>query len=272
MKTKPIQIVQLNTNCSNTVCHTMLNTFIDKFDIILVTEPWWGSIGNDQKGPASLGAWTPIPPMARIPEDRRPRVMTYVKKRQDFQVTLRSDLAKDLDIQILDITQANYPTVTIVNVYNQPRNRNTQITEADASERLRAISLPEERPVILSGDWNQHHPAWSKGEPQPTERTEELIEWMQSGDFTLLNEKGACTYHEHRRKRATSVLDLTWVNAEARALDAVREWAIDPSLACGSDHFALRWIIEHGATEVQNITGSRYSFKETKPKEWQEAF
>lgn len=88
MKTKPICIAQLNTNHSNIVCHTMLNTFIGKFNIVLVTEPWWGDIGNKQKGPASLAAWTPILPTARILVDRRPRVMTYVKKRQDFEVTL----------------------------------------------------------------------------------------------------------------------------------------------------------------------------------------
>ncbi|KAG6887077.1 hypothetical protein C0992_000907 [Termitomyces sp. T32_za158] len=96
----------------------------DKFDIILVTEPWWGEIGNGQRGPAALGAWIPIPPTATIPAERRPRVMAYAKRRQDFTITLRSDLAKDLDIQVLDISQANYPTVTIVNIYNQPKSRN----------------------------------------------------------------------------------------------------------------------------------------------------
>lgn len=80
MKTKPIRVAQLNTNRSNIVCHMMLNTFIDKFDIVLVTEPWWGDIGNEQKGPASLTAWIPILPTVKIPQDRRPRVMAYVKK------------------------------------------------------------------------------------------------------------------------------------------------------------------------------------------------
>lgn len=47
MKTKPICIAQLNTNRSNIVCHTMLNIFIDKFDIILISEPWWSHIGNE---------------------------------------------------------------------------------------------------------------------------------------------------------------------------------------------------------------------------------
>lgn len=176
MKTKPIRIAQLNTNRSNTVCHTMLNTFIDKFDVILVTEPWWGEIGNGQRGPAAQGTWTPIPPMASIPNDRRPRVMAYTKRRPDLTVTLRSDITEDLDIQVLDISQANYPTVTIVNIYNQPRTRDGQASTRDAADRLREIAILQERPVILSGDWNQHHPLWSKGEQEPTNKTQEMVD------------------------------------------------------------------------------------------------
>ena len=83
-----------------------------------------------------LGAWTPIPPVATIPSNKRPRVMTYTKKRQDFTVTLRSDIAQDLDIQVLDITQANYPTVTIVNIYSQPKARDRHTQDRDAADRL----------------------------------------------------------------------------------------------------------------------------------------
>ncbi|KAG5349358.1 hypothetical protein C0989_004410 [Termitomyces sp. Mn162] len=113
---------------------------------------------------------------------------------------------------------------------------------------------------------------WSKGDAEPAGKTRDLVEWLQENNFTLMNEKGKCTYHEHRRRGATSVLDLTWANTPALALDATKEWAIDPNLACGSDHFALKWVIDHGATEVQNVTGNRFNFKDMKPAAWQEAF
>ncbi|KAF8074161.1 Endonuclease/exonuclease/phosphatase, partial [Lyophyllum atratum] len=161
MKTKPIRILQLNTNRSNQVCHTLLNAYISRFDLILVTEPWWDKIGTDQIGPVSHTAWTPILPVASVPRGQRPRVMAYVKTRPDFTVTLRSDIAKDLDIQILDIQQANYPTTTIVNIYSQPRASGSNARRSDASVRLQALRLPQEDPVIISGDWNQHHPDWS---------------------------------------------------------------------------------------------------------------
>ncbi|KAF8064453.1 hypothetical protein FPV67DRAFT_1381497, partial [Lyophyllum atratum] len=129
-------------------------------DLILVTEPWWDRIGTDQVGPVSHTAWTPILPVASIPRGQRPRVMAYVKTRPDFTVTLRSDIAKDLDIQVLDIQQANYPTTTIVNIYSQPRASGSNARRSDASVRLQALRLPVDDPVIISGDWNQHHPDW----------------------------------------------------------------------------------------------------------------
>ncbi|KAG5725035.1 putative 115 kDa protein in type-1 retrotransposable element [Termitomyces sp. T112] len=113
---------------------------------------------------------------------------------------------------------------------------------------------------------------WSKGDVEPAGKMRDLVEWLQENDFTLMNEKGKCTYHEHRRRGVTSVLDLTWANTPALALNVTKEWAIDPDLACRSDHFALKWVIDHGATEVQNVTGNRFNFKDTKLAAWQEAF
>ncbi|KAG5731898.1 putative 115 kDa protein in type-1 retrotransposable element [Termitomyces sp. T112] len=181
------------------------------------------------------------------------------------------DIAEDLDMQVLDISQANFPTVTVMNIYNQPKPWEGQQMR-DASDRLQEIRLPHNRPVIISGDWNQHHPLWSKGDQDPLNKTQNLVDWLQENDFTILNEKGVCTYHEHHRRGATSVIDLTWANANAIVLDTTKEWTIDLSLACRLDHFALRWVIDHGATEVQNPTGTRYNFKDTKPSNWQDVF
>ena len=113
---------------------------------------------------------------------------------------------------------------------------------------------------------------WSKGDQELTNKAQETVEWMQEHNLTILNTKGECTYHEHRRRGTTSVIDLTWANPEAITLDVTREWAIDPRLACGSDHFALKWTIDHGSTEILNVTGSRYNFKDTKPDDWKDIF
>ncbi|KAJ7287691.1 hypothetical protein C8J57DRAFT_990898, partial [Mycena rebaudengoi] len=106
-------------------------------------------------------AWIPIIPKSDIPADGPPpRVMAYVKKsRTDFEITLRTDIAQDLDIQVIDVTQAGAPTITFVNIYNDPKQ-----IRRPAIERLKALDLPHNRPVVLLGDWNLHHELWSRGQ------------------------------------------------------------------------------------------------------------
>ncbi|KAG1752439.1 kinase-like domain-containing protein, partial [Suillus paluster] len=116
---KFISMIQLNTNRSNIVCHALLNNAVRDYDILLITEPWYGDIGNNTKGPASLTGWQPILPLPSVPPNVIPRVMAYIKNRPDFMVTLRSDLAMDADIQILQINQGTHPPTILVNMYNQ---------------------------------------------------------------------------------------------------------------------------------------------------------
>ncbi|KAF5379794.1 hypothetical protein D9615_005662 [Tricholomella constricta] len=263
---------KLNTNRSNHVCHTLLNAYIDRFDLLLITEPWWDKIGNDQIGPVAHAAWTPILPTATIPRGQRPRVIAYTKTRPDFSITLRSDIAQDLDIQVLDVQQANFPTTTIVNIYSQPRVKSSIGRRTDASVRLQTLQLPEDDPVIISGDWNQHHPDWSTNNKPPSTKTRQLVDWTREKGYTLLNEKGVPTYFEHRTRGATTVIDLTFANPAAITLDTTKEWTVDGSLSCGSDHHTIRWVIDHGSAEIENITGTKYNFKDTDPKEWKTAF
>ncbi|KZT63859.1 hypothetical protein DAEQUDRAFT_770232 [Daedalea quercina L-15889] len=118
--TRPIHVLQLNANTQNAVLHALLNTTTDtdSADIILVTGPWWGNIGNETQGPVSEAAagWTPILPVSTIPANRRPRAMAYIRRRGDFKVTLRSDIANDLDMQVLKIAQAPHPSVELLPV------------------------------------------------------------------------------------------------------------------------------------------------------------
>jgi len=74
-----------------------------------LTEPWFGYIGNDQRGPVALSGWHPVLPLQPIPEDLVPRTMAYYRRRGDFHVTLRSDLVSDADIQVLQVDQPPHP-------------------------------------------------------------------------------------------------------------------------------------------------------------------
>ncbi|TFY57752.1 hypothetical protein EVJ58_g6827 [Rhodofomes roseus] len=269
--TRPIRIIQLNANTQNRAIHSLLNQAAGEgsYDIALITEPWWGEIGGGTQGPVaeSAAGWTPILPVSAVPTGRRPRAMAYTRKRDDFTITLRSDLADDLDLQILEVAQTPHPPTLLVNVYNDDKKQGRK----SAMKRLQKITLPTDIPVIISGDLNLHHPLWTKhGEPAKAS-TEQTVDWLAEKGFLLKNKRGEPTFYSHAHK-SFSTLDLTFVNPRAMELDAAKKWAIDESQAHGSDHFALRWELDYGATEVDNISGVKYNFKDTDEKEWRDAF
>ncbi|KAL4069038.1 hypothetical protein J3A83DRAFT_4062079, partial [Scleroderma citrinum] len=68
------------------------------------------------------------------------------------------DMVNDLDFQILQIDQAPHPPTFIFNIYNQ-------YTPCDPTtwtlDRLTQVLIPQGVLVIVTGDWNLHHPVWS---------------------------------------------------------------------------------------------------------------
>ncbi|KAI6100335.1 hypothetical protein F5141DRAFT_1009463, partial [Pisolithus sp. B1] len=153
----PICIIQLNTNRHNIVCHALLNSTTQDFNIVLLTEPWFGNIGNNQRGPVAGPGWTPILPLQPIPDNTTPRVMAYIRHRNGFTVMLCSDLASDTDLQILQIDQPPHMPIIVANVYNQRANNDPQSWTFDCFIN---ITFPANLPVVISGDWNLHHPLW----------------------------------------------------------------------------------------------------------------
>ena len=244
---------------------------VQSVDVILVTEPWFGPIGNNQRGPVALTGWNPVLPLQPIPDDLTPRTMAYYRCREDFHVTLRSDLISDADIQILQIDQPPNPPTLIINVYNQHAGDNRNSWSVN---QLHNIVLPHNLPIIISGDFNMHHPLWAIGEPNPNRRAEAFVDWLTDNHMTLCNNKGAPMFLSHC-DRAMSVLDLTFTNNVAQALNSTHEWHIAPELAGGSDHYALAWTIDYGAVALENITAQRFrwrNLKEDVPKKWKAAY
>ncbi|GBE82248.1 Putative 115 kDa protein in type-1 retrotransposable element [Sparassis crispa] len=202
-----------------------------------------------------------------MPKGKRPRAMAYVRKRADFTVTLRSDLANDLDMQILEVQQAPHPTTLIVNIYNDNKKQGKR----SAVKRLQKVALPNEIPVILSGDWNLHHPLWSRHATPANEIMERTVDWLTERGFSIQNEKGEPAFFSHSHK-TYSTIDLTFLNPRATELNATKKWTIDRTKAFGSDHFALHWELDYRAVEIENVTGKKYNFKDADLKEWKAAF
>ncbi|CAK5274977.1 unnamed protein product [Mycena citricolor] len=196
--------------------------------------------------------------------------MTYYKKRPDFDVTLRSDLAQDLDIQIIEVSRQNGKRWLYANVYNEGGHRPA------SAERLQQVNLPQDTPTIFLGDWNLHHKLWSCTDKNGNRRSNKFVEWMMESDTgprgILLNEKGAVTFTPHNNMGSSSVLDLVFANSKAAAEDTLQEWTIDRSMSYGSDHHGIRWTTDDGRTEINNITGAKYIMKDVNPEDWGAAF
>ncbi|KDR64996.1 hypothetical protein GALMADRAFT_1344135, partial [Galerina marginata CBS 339.88] len=268
--TQPIRIAQLNAQRKKDVVINLLNEHINDFDIILLQEPAWGFIGSengkDIVGPVALQGWIPIIPITKS-TDTRPRTMAYYRQREDFEITLRTDILEDRDGQILDINQQGQPRVTIINTYNDTPG----LKRRCILNRLRRLNLENNHATIITGDFNLHHDLWSARPVVNDQLTEKIVDWLSEKGFALLNPKGEITHPQRNRNERPSVIDLTFANGQAVASNIVQEWAIDPSLAHDSDHYGIKFTINHTPVEIHNITGEKYSLKDVDMDVWTKA-
>lgn len=270
----PLRILQLNTYKSNPTVHALLNAACGKFDLLLLQEPWYGNIGNGNDGPTAHEAWQPILPCYPIPQGTRPRVMAYVSRddrwlRRDLEITARTDLVDSLDAQALEVRLGRHPPVLIANVYNAPIRTNQELSTV---KTVMGAHWPINIPVILTGDWNLHHPLWEPARAlQTNPPTEDFVEWLHEHGFELMNEPDEPTFFGHRDNYHTTI-DLTFLNQAASEGDAVREWTVDRSWSTTSDHAAIRWIFDPSTPSVDTSPHLRRNFKDTQAPAFMETF
>jgi endonuclease/exonuclease/phosphatase family metal-dependent hydrolase len=193
--------------------------------------------------------------------------MTYYRKREDFEITLRTDILEDRDAQILNINQPGQPQVTIINTYNDTAG----LKRRCILNRLRHLNLEDNHATIITGDFNLHHDLWAARPVAHDQLTENIVDWLSEKGFALMNPKGEITHPQRNRMERPSVIDLTFANGVAVANNIVQEWTIDPSLAHDSDHYAIKFTINHAPVEIHNITGEKYSLKDVDMEAWTEA-
>lgn len=88
----------------------------------------------------------------------------------------------------------------------------------------------------------------------------DTVEWLRDNDYYLRNLADEPTYFGHNNS-VRSTIDLTFTNRVAEERDVVREWLPDPFWSCTSDHAAIRWIVDQGATPVDTNSQLRFNFK-----------
>src|SRR5258708_38273805 len=235
-----------------------------ELDIILVQEPWWnGDITTLFQG------WQVVLPTPTIKENKCHRVAAYYRLQTGIEMTLRTDICKDLDFMILDVKWegSRHPPICIINIYNQTELGETQ-EQRYTTDRLARINLHPGTPTIITGDWNLHHNNWNSAveiESTPA-RTQEVVDWLKGQSFSLCSERNV-----HTRSGTGSqwdlVIDLTFANEIATGQGIVRNHTVNMDPTTLSDHHALTFTLSN-----HNSTEAKYNWKEAKEGSFVEAF
>jgi len=210
-----INFVQHNVNRKKEAHFSVLeNCLQKKIDIVLLQEPYLPQI-NGYHIAINHTAFYTIPPkispnLSKI--EKRPRVITYIRKSAQIQFNPRYDICNDSDLQIIDILGIPEPFL-IYNIYNEK--------ELGAENRLFTIDRlllhqTMDKPTLLVGDFNLHHTWWNPStEPTRLHKSSNLVKWLKSNkadlinEIDIINEKGG-TYFRPNLK-TTSIIDLTFV-------------------------------------------------------------
>jgi retrotransposon-encoded endonuclease len=110
----------------------------------------------------------------------RPRTIAYFRRSFPFDFSPRFDLCEDPDLQVFEIYTPE--PFYLAHIYNEKRPPNSGYT-TKTTEALRALRL--EKPLIIIGDFNLHHPWWNPVAETSTEATA-LVEWLQHKKATYL--------------------------------------------------------------------------------------
>jgi ribonuclease HI len=259
-----LRIVSQNVMKSNVAIHSLLSVSSSRpftADIILIQEPWFGRIGIDViTGKDILGTPSHRDWMCILPThgDLPPDVAIYVpKSRNGWQIQVRSDLFSHPSIIAVDII-TGLDTFLLINVYNP----------ADCSSLGPIIHFEPNRNIkcLIAGDFNLHHPLWSKHEHYVkfSEESELLVDSMSLKGFLPLNSPGIETFF---RKDYSSVLDLVWISSSMSA--HISDFKVNHPMHSGSDHYPLTWSILFVPFDTGEIN---FLFKDDKEEAWMDEF
>jgi hypothetical protein len=164
---------------------------------------------------------------------RSNRTAAYISRSNPYlKVTQRTDLCKDPDLQILEISTDLIPSFFLINIYNEHDATSNLYT---VPRSLAHLSLP--RRCIITGDLNAHNALWNCQVHTPR-RAQELAALIEEQNWRLVNVPDTPTYY-YRNGKGSSILDLTL--ATPHMAEEITNWAIDDEQATGSDHEVIRF-------------------------------
>ncbi|QRW24086.1 Reverse transcriptase (RNA-dependent DNA polymerase) [Rhizoctonia solani] len=244
---------------------------------------WWGRIGSQKNtnpnhhniyGTVNSPNYLCVVPPG-FEEAQGPSVAIYIRKDRHIHAQFSNCVPIHRDILALDVSLENHK-FTIINTYAHGKDAYKTI------QHLTEQIIPAERPLILTGDFNLHHPDWAldnskwkNRHPNQTER--EFRDYAEYNDLTLMNTTSSPTRIAPNTE-SNSIIDLTFLNPRAVEAWPNFNWEVDtPSTgrSCGSDHMAITWSIQPSDQNLPDEDAVQTPHRQIDPKredKWVEAY
>ena len=280
MSEHPIRIKSVNVHRNNGRMHGILQNDDQSFDIILIQEPWFGSIatlhsdtdpnGNPTMGFPANNKWLTLSPP--FSTDARPKVCTYLNRQTINPTYIVNHIppspllsSNSMVVDILSPSNRNDVDLQIVNVYHD---------KPDSGHGLHHIfshELDIHTPTLFLGDFNTHSPRWSLPHSTNSSWAHDFHEWMDENGLETLNPVNEHTWSQSGSR--PSIIDLALANESACFFTNLSSLTVSWDHSDNSDHAALL-INYYPDTETPTIhqTPRGFHIDSGKKEEWTNSF
>ncbi|KAF8714675.1 Reverse transcriptase (RNA-dependent DNA polymerase), partial [Rhizoctonia solani] len=212
-----------------------------------------------------------------LPKQRtRGGVAIYIRNNRDIHPQFSNISPTHKDILAVDLKLHNSP-LTIINCY--PHGKSLK----DTVDAITNINIPMDRPCIMAGDFNLHHPEWaltgSKWEKhQPNAQERMFKAYAEYQDLHVLNHLSLPTHIVPRSPASNAIIDLTLLNSQAVDAWPNLNWEVEAQSSgksLGSDHMAITWTIgPHDQAKSVGVTepSPRHLIDTSRQKKWTQEY
>jgi endonuclease/exonuclease/phosphatase family metal-dependent hydrolase len=266
MTEQPDDFFSLNVFCcnvqhSNPTTHAILRELShpdSKTDIVIITEPWMGTIRQEtlEKGTVHHPEWTCFMPRPL----HSAKVSLYLRNSSPIRI-IQTNLDDTSSDDIISVQAYIIDTpILIYAVYNSPST-------------FHATSLLMNRtitdiPTILCGDFNLHAPEWDETVTHTNEYTDRFLDWLTINSITPMNDPEQPTFHGPRYQ-SKKVDDLVLVNAKLFDEFDMGPVTVHSNTHFVSDHYPISFVV-HTQIPIPPPRVPRFTFSEHRREKWEQ--
>ena len=145
--------MQHNTNRTSNIMQSCLQSALElSIDFVLIQESQIEYENNIAYSITHSSYYCILPENS---QNIRPRVAIYARKQSKYQFCHRTDMIKDSDIIVIDVSGSDIDTFQIINIYNEKSLDSESDNSYTVKRSLQNIELTKE--TLISEDFNAHH-------------------------------------------------------------------------------------------------------------------